>query len=60
MNESLQYMKYCIVGILPGLYLGWGDLATALILGFAGGFGGFLAKLLTNYLKKRWKIFRTK
>jgi len=59
MEEGLGYMKYCIVGIIPGLYLGWGDIAMALILGFVGALGGFFARLLTNYLKKRWEIFRT-
>ncbi|KKN74680.1 hypothetical protein LCGC14_0388820 [marine sediment metagenome] len=61
MNEGLGYIKYSVVGfILSSLTLGWGDIGQALLLGFAGAVGGFLARLLTNYLKKRWEIFRTK
>lgn len=56
MNETLNYIKYCFIGLIPGVVIAWGDMLWAFILGFLGAMGGFLAKLLTNYLKKRFKL----
>ncbi len=56
MNETMNYMKYGIIGSVPGFFIGWDDLGVAFILGFVGAMGGFLAKLLSNYLKKRFKL----
>ena len=56
MNETLNYMKYGLVGSVPGFFIAWGDVGMAFILGFVGAIGGFLAKLLSNYLKKRFKL----
>lgn len=58
-------MKYGFFGMISMMgYAEWQEMlvtgAIALFVGFMGAAGGFLAKLLTNWLKRKWKIFRTK
>ena len=65
MDERLGYIKYILVGMIPAMvWVNWADIAItsvlALLAGFMTAFGGFVARLLTNWLKKKWSIFRTK
>lgn len=65
MDETIGYIKYGFVGMISVIgYAGWQELlvtgAAALFLGFMGALGGFTSKLLTNWLKRKWDIFRTK
>ena len=65
MDERLGYIKYGLVGMLSMIgYAGWQELlvtgATAIFVGFLGAFGGFVARLMTNWLKRTWDVFKTK
>lgn len=65
MDDKLGYIKYVLVGMIPAIaWVNWAEIAItsglALLAGFMTAFGGFLAKFLTNWLKKKWTIFRTK
>jgi len=64
MNEVMGYLKYGFVGMI--LSIGTAELVellvtgvAALVVGFAGALGGFIAKLVTNRLKRTWpKLFK--
>lgn len=63
MENVTGFIKYCFVGMISMMaFAGWQEMlvtgAIALFVGFMGAAGGFLARLATNYLKRRWpKIF---
>ena len=65
MNEFLGYIKYISVALIPTIiWINWFEIAMtgglALLAGFMTACGGFLARLLTNWMKRKWNIFRSK
>jgi len=65
MEDVMGYIKYMFVAMVGGgLFISWTDVAMtgglALLAGFFTAVGGLLAKLFTNWLKRKWAIFRTK
>ena len=64
MDEILGYIKYMIVGLIPtAILISWSEMVMtgglAVLAGFATALGGFFARLLTNWLKRKWEIFKT-
>lgn len=61
MNEVLGYIKYMVVAMIPAaIVITWSDIVItgglAVLAGFSTAFGGFLAKLLTNWIKKKYNL----
>lgn len=65
-EKVLGYIKYIGVSIIPAIvWINWSEIAVtsiiAVLAGFSTAVGGFLARLLTNYLKREWpKLFQIK
>lgn len=62
MNEFIQYGKYGLVGVVTSvsgfrIFDLIPDLLIAFFIGFVGAMGGFLAKLLTNFIKKKLNLW---
>ncbi len=53
----MEHLKFSLLGyVFTAVTFGWiGDIGIAFILGFIGALGGLCAKLLYNYLKKKFK-----
>lgn len=65
MNDLPGYIKYMVVAMIPAaIVITWSEVVMtgglAVLAGFFSAFGGFIARLLTNWMKRRWDIFRLK
>ena len=61
MNEVPGYIKYMIVGMIPtAIVITWSEIVMtgglAVLAGFWTAFGGFMAKLLANWLKRKFHL----
>jgi len=65
MDEVLGYIKYITVGaILSPVWFKWTEMIStageALFVGFMGAVGAFLGRIVVNWLRGKFPIFRSK